>query len=138
MVVIELDSRLPKQVLERQLKMKKRNVTRRGFLGTGLAAGGAALTFPYFIPHSIFGQNAPSMRINLGIIGLGQRAYRWTSAKLIQSFLNIEDCRIVALCDVDRNYLAEPKAFVDRTYGNEACQTYTDFRRILEAQRPPW
>ena len=39
--------------------------------------------------------------------------------------------RIVALCDVNKNNIAKGKEMVDSTYGDTACETYSDFREIL-------
>jgi len=46
-------------------------MNRRGFLKTALSAS-AALAVPTFVPATVFGQNAPSNRINIGLIGMGQ------------------------------------------------------------------
>jgi len=48
----------------------KRSISRRSFLKTGLGTV-AAIGFPTIVPASIFGQYAPSKRINVGAIGVG-------------------------------------------------------------------
>ncbi len=49
----------------------KAGVSRRSLLKTGLGAA-AAIGFPTIVPASIFGQYAPSKRINVGAIGVGR------------------------------------------------------------------
>ena len=44
--------------------------TRRTLLKAGLAA--SSLGFPAIVPSTVFGQNAPSNRINVGAIGVGR------------------------------------------------------------------
>ena len=43
------------------------SISRRGFLKLGAAAVAA----PMIVPSSVFGQNAPSERVNLAVIGIG-------------------------------------------------------------------
>ncbi len=40
-------------------------------------------------------------------------------------------CRIVAVCDVNANRLAEAKGIVDKHYGDTGCATHSDYREIL-------
>ena len=46
-----------------------KNVSRRAILKTGAAV---VAGFPAIVPSSVFGQNAPSNRINVGAIGVGR------------------------------------------------------------------
>jgi len=46
-------------------------------------------------------------------------------------FLAMEDVRILAVCDVDKNRMMEAKKVVDETYQNKDCSTYNDFRELL-------
>ena len=48
-----------------------RNVSRRSFLKIAAAASAVA-GFPAIVPASVFGQMAPSNRINIGAIGVGR------------------------------------------------------------------
>ena len=45
--------------------------SRRQFLKCGLSAA-AAVGFPSIVPATVFGQFAPSKRINVGAIGVGR------------------------------------------------------------------
>ena len=110
--------------------MKKRKFSRRDFFKSALS-----LSFPLLIPASVLGRNntiAPSNRINIAVIGLGNKGFRWTNgAALIQNFIPYKECEIRAVCDVDRLYLNDAKAYIDDYYGHKDCSAYTDFREIL-------
>jgi predicted dehydrogenase len=47
-------------------------------------------------------------------------------------FLAMEDVRVVAVCDVDRNRMMEAKKIIDEKYQNKDCATFDDFRDLLE------
>lgn len=99
-------------------------MTRRNFLAaTGLAAA------PLIVPSTMFGQNAPSNRINIGCIGLRSMGH-----SNINSFINLPECRITALCDVDSNILAEREGQINDFYDNEDCKCYSDYRELLEQE----
>ena len=48
---------------------RNRQPSRRTFLKSAVATASA----PYFVPASVFGQNAPSNRITMGCIGTGNQ-----------------------------------------------------------------
>ena len=50
---------------------RKSGTSRRSFLKTGLGAA-AAIGFPTIVTSTVFGQYAPSKRINIGAIGVGR------------------------------------------------------------------
>lgn len=97
--------------------------TRRGFLKACLAAGVA----PAIVPNVVFGDTAPSKRINVGMIGMGRQAVHVN----LPPFLTMPEVRVVALCDVDGWRLAEAKKRVDAHYGNSDCAVYRDFRELI-------
>src|SRR5688572_19346237 len=68
--------------------------SRRAFLqrASALAAAGVA---PYVVPSSVFGANAPSNRITLAAIGVGNQG-----ALILERFLKLPQCQVVAVCDV--------------------------------------
>ena len=105
----------------------RRTVTRRQSLKT-LGAAGAALAFPVIVPSTVFGARAPSNRITVGLIGVGRQAFHAN----LPGFLNSDDARVVAVCDVDRWRLANAKKKVDEHYGNPDCVAYDDWRYIVE------
>jgi predicted dehydrogenase len=94
---------------------RKERITRRQFLGRGVAAGTAFAIVP---PCYVWGgPKAPSNRITRGVIGTGGqgmghiRGYPTT----------------LAVCDVDRHRLARAKK---RAGGK--CDAYTDWRRVID------
>ncbi len=50
--------------------MKQQTMSRRSFIKTGIGVG-AASGFPAIVPSTVFGADAPSNRVNLGLIGCG-------------------------------------------------------------------
>ena len=64
----------------------------REFLKTSATLGAA-----YFVPASVLGANAPSNRINVGIIGTGTRG-----TPDMQVFMRNDDVQVVAISDVNR------------------------------------
>jgi predicted dehydrogenase len=97
-------------------------VSRRHFLKTTAAA----IALPTIVPSSIFGQNAPSKRINLGVIGWGMQGPGNT-----KSFMFLEDCRVIAACDIDKNHLASAVKTINENYKNQDCTGYHDYRELL-------
>src|SRR3954462_11300975 len=84
-------------------------ISRRDFVKSAAAAG--ALAPPYFVPASVFGAAAPSNRINVGCIGVGNQGF----PNLLR-FLKQKDCQVVAVCDVNRGShgYKEPSDFYGR------------------------
>jgi predicted dehydrogenase len=117
--------------------------SRRQFLkqASALATAGAA---PYVVPASVFGAAAPSNRITLAAIGVGNQG-----DLILDKFLNLPGCQVVAVCDVNRasggykdesQFLGrEPaKKKVESHYANKngaggykGCDAYNDFREVL-------
>src|SRR6478735_1586692 len=91
-----------------------------------LQAGVAALGFPTIVPSSVFGQNAPSNRITMGIVGWGMQGPGNTNA-----FLGESDCQVVAACDLDKNHLAAAVAKINGHYNNTDCKAYSDYREMM-------
>lgn len=105
------------------------SVSRRTFLKWSATA---LPLVPIVVPGHIFGQTAPSEAVRLGIIGTGRQTYNVN----IPQFQNQPDCRIVALCDVDRWRLEQAKARVDdfakkRYQITTGCSVSVDYREIL-------
>ncbi len=98
--------------------------SRRRFLGAALGVVAGA----QIIPASALGkgaQPAPSERIAVGCIGLGNRG-----PMLMRSFLGQGDARVVAVCDVNGQQREQGKSIVDQHYGDVACATHNDFREL--------
>jgi predicted dehydrogenase len=90
-------------------------VRRRHFLKT-LASGAAAAPWVLAPAALGLGRAAPSERITLGVIGLGNR-----NRSNLLHFLEQKDVQCVAVCDLfaDRRKLG--KQMVDQHYGNQDC-----------------
>lgn len=102
--------------------MINRRVSRRRFLG----ATAGVVAFPYIVPSSVFGAGAPSGKITIGCIGVGSQGMG-----NMNGFLEKNDARILAVCDVDRRHRDAAKRRVDEKYGNHDCATYHDFRELI-------
>ena len=104
----------------------QKNVNRRQFLrrAAGMAAGAAA--FPYIVPASVLGADAPSERITMGCIGVGSQG-----SGNMNSFLGKKDCRVLAVCDVDKGHRENAKNKVNDRYKNQDCKAYHDFRELI-------
>jgi predicted dehydrogenase len=104
----------------------KAKITRRRMLqAAGLA--GAAIGFPTIVPSAVFGRGAPSNRVALAMIGLGRQGILTNLRTLVE----MDDVRIVAVCDVDRWRLDDAKGRVDAKYGDKGCAAYADWREVL-------
>ncbi|MCX7006114.1 MAG: Gfo/Idh/MocA family oxidoreductase, partial [Kiritimatiellaeota bacterium] len=121
-----------------------RRFSRRDFLRSSAALGAVAWGMPTIVPSSVFGQNAPSKRINLAIIGAGNQ-----STVDIPEWLKNDDCQIVTICDVnrgsrgyrdDKQFLGreQQRDFVNKAYAQKTgqdsykgCDACIDFRDVL-------
>src|SRR5579863_9291540 len=103
---------------------------RRRFLKTALSAAGAAAIAPTIIPSSALGLDgavAPSERIVVRGIGIGNRG-----TYDLGCFLEQKDVQFVAVCDIKEARRTAIKKMTDAKYGNENCDTYRDFRDLLD------
>jgi len=103
--------------------------SRRRFLKTVAGAGLAGAT-PWFIPAHALGKSgaiAPSERITLGGIGIRHRG-----EYVLRYMLDQPDVQFLAVCDVRADRRQAVKTLVDAKYGNHDCDTYRDFRELLE------
>ena len=109
--------------------MTYKKTSRREFLKKAAAGTLAFSAFPMIVPGTVFGKNgrpAPSDMVTMACIGVG-----WQGTSNLNSFLREDGVRIIAVCDVDTNHLANAKNLVDKKYGNKDCETYADFREVL-------
>jgi len=104
------------------MNKKLTSISRRRFIATTAAA----IALPTIVPSSIFGQNAPSKRITVGVVGWGMQGPDNT-----RNFLAEKDCRVVAVCDVDKNHLKDAVDTVNENYQNKDCAAYHDYRELL-------
>ena len=110
-------------------------MNRRTFLrNSATAVAGAALLGPTLVPASVFGADAPSNRITVGMIGMGRQAFYSN----VKSFLGASDVQVVAVCDVDTWRLGNARKAVEAHYAQaqnagtfQGCSPYKDFRELL-------
>lgn len=103
------------------------NPSRRAFLKTGLAGVFATGVAPQFVASRLFGANAPSKKITLGFIGVGTHGLGVN----LKSFLQQDDCQVVAVCDVFASRRTKARTIVDEHYGAKGCAEIADFRALL-------
>ena len=102
---------------------------RREFMKGTLAGAAGVLGFPTIIPASALGADGatpPSDRLTMGCIGVGAQG-----SGDMRGFLQNEDLRVVAVCDVREASRQRAKGMVDAQYGDKNCAVYNDFRELL-------
>jgi predicted dehydrogenase len=99
---------------------KKTTVSsRRTFLKTSLGAAAAA-GFPTIVPASVFGQLAPSNRINIGAIGVG----RISRGHDLPGIWKYDQANIMAVCDLDANRVELGKKLINGYYSKKTGKPY--------------
>ncbi len=96
-------------------------ISRRDFVKKS-AVIGAAASFPTIVPHSVLGRNGsipPSERVNVGLIGCGNR-----SGVSIE-YKDYPKSQVIAVCDP----IKERRVLRKKQFGN--CDDYRDFRDLL-------
>src|SRR5664279_5013792 len=113
--------------------MKHPSLNRREFLKSAALAG-AALALPTIVPSTVFGQNAPSSRINVGLIGMGLMM-----GGHHHIMLGREEVQVLAVCDVDRDKRQRAKTQTENAYGAKkasgtykGCDAYNEYERVIE------
>ena len=113
--------------------MPSASIPRRDFLKS-IALAGSALAFPMIVPSRVLGENAPSKRINVALIGLGCIMKGHFGAVMGNPGFNV-----LAVCDVYRDRREAYKQQVETIYGAakasgsfKGCDAYNEFERILE------
>ena len=105
--------------------MPKKKIDRRQFLKSATAAVG----FPYIVSSSALGKSgtiAPSNRITMGCVGMG-----WQGPGNMNNFMSQDDCKVVAICDIDEKHLKHGVGMVNRKYDNNDCAGYHDYREMM-------
>ncbi|HEY3244855.1 MAG TPA: Gfo/Idh/MocA family oxidoreductase [Phycisphaerae bacterium] len=108
---------------------RDQKLTRRAFLGAAVATAVA----PYVISGRALGRAAPSGRITLGMIGIGNMG-----GGHLEAFLGNGDVQIVAVCDVDRTKRENARTKVEEQYAAatesgtyHGCDIYNEFEELL-------
>ena len=94
-------------------------INRRSFVKSSVAAFG----LPMIVPSTAFGANEKIVMGCIGVGGMGTRNMR--------NFLGSDDCRVVAVCDVQRDRREKAKNTVDQHYGDQGCALYNDYREVV-------
>lgn len=105
------------------------SVTRRAFLKRAATAATGVVAVPCFIPARARGRDgnvAPSNRIVLGAIGIGNRG-----TYVLECFVHEPGVQFVAICDVKEARRQAVKQKADEQYGNHDCAMYRDLRELL-------
>lgn len=96
--------------------------SRRSFLSQVLVTGVA----PVFVAaHVLRSQTAPSNKITLGVIGVGAQG-----THDMRAFLNHDDVRVTALCDVNTKNIENARKLVGERYGSPDVKVFRDFREL--------
>jgi predicted dehydrogenase len=106
----------------------KSKVSRRYFLGT-MGTLGAALALPTIIPACATGRgprSAPSGRVTLGVLGWG-----WQGPDNTKALMAVNECQVVAACDLDKEHLADAVNTINSHYKNQDCKSYHDYREMF-------
>jgi predicted dehydrogenase len=80
----------------------------------------AAIGFPTIVPASVFGQTAPSNRINVGAIGVG----RISRGHDLPGIWQFDQARIMAVCDLDVKRVEAAKTLVNGYYSKKTGKPY--------------
>ena len=100
-------------------KTKSPVSSRRTFLKMSMGAA-AAVGFPTIVPSSVFGQTAPSNRINVGAIGVG----RISRGHDLPGIWQFDQARIMAVCDLDAKRVQEAKTLLNGYYAKKTGKDY--------------
>ncbi len=114
------------------MKTKEKS-TRRDFIRKSSAITTGTFVFPAIIPSTVLGKNAPGRQINVGMLGTGRQAI---NANLKNGFLKLQNCRVVAVNDVDswRMDLAEKTvndAYSSSEKSYKGVKKYGDYRDLI-------
>lgn len=103
------------------MKRHRLVTSRRGFIGALLATG----TAPLLVPARVLGADAPSKKITVGVIGVGEQG-RWD----LGNFLVQDDVRVTAICDVNQRHIAAAREQIAKAYGSADVKVHADFREL--------
>src|SRR5215472_3464285 len=113
--------------------MKASPLSRREFCRRAAAAAVVA-GFPTVLPSSVFGKNAPSNRIAVGLIGMGLQMSGHHKA-----LLERDNAQVLAVSDVSLTKREEARKKTESAYGDKktsgiyaGCSAYNEYERIIE------
>ncbi|MDH4093048.1 MAG: Gfo/Idh/MocA family oxidoreductase [Cyclobacteriaceae bacterium] len=118
-------------------KEKSIPISRRKFLESSAKAAAVTsftLGFPSIVPASVFGQNAPSNRINIGAIGTG----RISRGHDLPGVWKYDYAQVMAVCDLDKKRADDARLLVNGYYTKkngkpfDGVTVYNDYRELLQ------
>jgi predicted dehydrogenase len=82
---------------------------------------------PVLVPARLLaaGSGAPSNQLTLGVIGVGAQGQGD-----MRNFLNHDEVRVTAICDVNQRNIANAQRLIAKTYGGAEAKVYADFRAL--------
>jgi len=113
--------------------MKNQNKSRRNFLKKSTAFTAGAIFIPTIVPSTVFGKTAPGNQINVGMIATGRQA---VNANLKNGFLKLDNCRVIAINDVDSWRMANAEKIINDSYSKAGksyfgVKKYADYREVI-------
>ena len=109
-------------------------MNRRNYLKKSLTGTAGAFCVPTIVPSTVFGQDAPSNKINIGQIGFGRIAQGHDLPETMKHDVS----RVIAVCDVDRRRKEDGKRFIEQWYQENKQREkfvdvtmYDDYRELL-------
>jgi predicted dehydrogenase len=117
-------------------KPRSNRLSRRKFMaavGKGAVSSAVVAGLPAIVPASVFGDTAPSKRINVGAIGNG----RISRGHDMPGIWKFDKARIMAVCDLDSNRVEDAKKLINGYYSKKTGQPYdgvtgySDYRELL-------
>ncbi len=101
----------------------RKGPTRREFIasaGGGIVASSVLSGFPSIVPASVLGASSPSNRISVGAIGTG----RISRVHDLPALWKYDSARIMAVCDLDSNRVADAKTLINGQYSKQTGRPY--------------
>jgi predicted dehydrogenase len=100
------------------------NISRRTFL----AGAAGTVAAPTIVPSSVFGHDAPSNRVNLAAIGVGNRGF----GNCIHNFQPLKGVQFLAVADCFADRRTKFANKVNEKVGKNICKPYLDYNEALE------
>ncbi|MBN1290641.1 MAG: Gfo/Idh/MocA family oxidoreductase [Candidatus Latescibacteria bacterium] len=107
---------------------------RRKFLNYTASVLAGSFAAPSIVPSTVFGQNAPGNKINIGQIGCGRIARDHD----LPGTMQFDNARVIAVSDVDSKRMLEGKEFVEKYYADTKgskkyvdVKMYDDYKEML-------
>jgi predicted dehydrogenase len=116
--------------------MKLKTISRRDFIKKSSAITAGAIIIPTIVPSSVLGKSAPSNQINVGMVATGRQAVQ---ANLKNGFLKLDNCRVVAINDVDAWRMSNAEKIINDSYSKagktySGVKKYDDYRDLIASK----